>query len=1265
MQLIASGPDIPDTLLQAHEEGRVVFFCGAGISRPAGLPAFKGLVDAIYKGVGDSPIGPEKAAYERKQYDVALGLLEHRITGQHRAVRESLAKALQPKRWPKGATDTHEALLHLAHDRERKLRLVTTNFDLLFEKAVKRLKRSINTFAAPMLPVPKNRWNGLVYLHGILPSRPDADALNRLVVTSGGFGLAYLTERWAARFVSELFRNYVVCFVGYSIDDPVLRYMMDALAADRMLGEVTPQAFAFGDYSPDKKEQKQAEWESKGVTPILYETPSDEDHSALHRSLKTWADVYRDGILGKERIVLQYALARPSGSTPQDDFVGRMLWALSDRTGLPAKRFAEFVPAPPLDWLEAFSKERYRHADLLRFGVPPQSDLDDSLQFSFIDRPTPYPLAPQMTVAPYGLADSRWDAVMFHLAGWLVRHLNNPKLILWLAKRGGRLHGKLAGMVERKLDELARLERDGKSDELDSIRKESPDAIPWPVLRPLWRLFVTNTIQSARQSLVLYRWKDNLRREGLTASMRLQLRQLLAPKVMLREPLRWGRQEHEDGEAVRLRDLVDWELVLAADNVRHFLDNDVRSIEQWPSYLASLLEDFQQLLRDALDLRRELGEDDREDLSHWDLPSIGPHWQNRKGHRDWVALVELLRDAWLAVWEDDPARAAQVAQGWFLLPYAYFKRLALFAASHDGCIPPEQWVEWLVSEDAWCLWEDKTKRESLRLIVLQGSRLTSPAQARLETAILSGPPRGMYREGLSPEVWKDIVDDSVWLRLAKLQASEAQLGPEAAARLKALSAANPAWRLAEDERDEFASWMSGTGDPGFKDFCEMVEAPRGRAELAEWLRKPPPAEYPRYQDDWKERCRTDFDTCAGALQDVAADGEWPAHRWREALQAWQTEDLATRSWDEVHSLVEDIPENVLKDIVRSVSSWLKVLSKSLQRHESVFLELCRRILELPSESEDLEDPVFRAINHPVGHVTEAMLNLWFNRKPNDGDGIPEHLKPIFTELCDIAVPRFRHGRVLLASRVIPLFRVDRAWTEAHLLPFFDWTADSGEAQAVWRGFLWSPRIYDPLLTAIQRQFLGTTSHYRALGESAENFIALLTFAALEPPDGYETKDLRCAFAELPQEGLDNAARMLVQALDAADNRREDYWTYRIRPFWQDIWPKSLEHASKKISDSLAQVCILTGGCFPEAVEFFSDWLMPVDHLDVVDDLSKSGLPKQFPEPSLRLLDAIVKNQQWPPNELKACLEVIGSADSTLMQDHRYKRLIDYSRLRGL
>src|SRR5882762_7167354 len=97
MQFIANGPDIPDALLQDHEEGRVVFFCGAGISYPAGLPGFKGLVDEIYGLVGTTRTAIEQETYERSQFDATLDLLERRLPGQRLAVRKALAKALQPK----------------------------------------------------------------------------------------------------------------------------------------------------------------------------------------------------------------------------------------------------------------------------------------------------------------------------------------------------------------------------------------------------------------------------------------------------------------------------------------------------------------------------------------------------------------------------------------------------------------------------------------------------------------------------------------------------------------------------------------------------------------------------------------------------------------------------------------------------------------------------------------------------------------------------------------------------------------------------------------------------------------------------------------------------------------------------------------------------------------------------------------------------------------------------------------------------------------
>jgi hypothetical protein len=56
-------------------------------------------------------------------------------------------------------------------------------------------------------------------------------------------------------------------------------------------------------------------------------------------------------------------------------------------------------------------------------------------------------------------------------------------------------------------------------------------------------------------------------------------------------------------------------------------------------------------------------------------------------------------------------------------------------------------------------------------------------QTRLESTILAGPPRGIYRGDFDADRWQRIVTKSVWLRLAKLETSGCVLGALAAARL--------------------------------------------------------------------------------------------------------------------------------------------------------------------------------------------------------------------------------------------------------------------------------------------------------------------------------------------------------------------------------------------------------------------------------------------------------------------------------------------------
>lgn len=1278
MQFLANGPDIPETLLQAHEEGRVVFFCGAGISYPAGLPGFGGLVDRIYADLGAVRSDLEDEAYQKEKYDATLDLLEQRYPGSAGAVREALAKSLNPNFRLRGSTATHEALLELGRCRTGALRLVTTNFDRIFERAATRRKHTLTSYCAPMLPIPKSsRWDGVVYLHGQIPQNANAAALRRLVVTSGDFGLAYLIERWASRFVTELFRSFTVCFIGYSINDPVLRYMMDALAADRRLGEFTPEAYAFGECKPGNEAKTDIEWRAKQVRPILYEVPvGTHDHSMLHKSLRLWAETYRDGVLGKERIVANYALARPSASTRQDNFVGRMLWAIAHDSGLPAKLFANFNPVPSLEWLDAFSKPVFTHQDLIRFGVDPRPIVDDKLTFSLVDRPAPYALSPNMRLAAGGSSTSNWDPVMMQIAEWLMRHLNSPKLILWMAKHGGRLHLQVEWLIENQLDRFAKLEKEGKLSELDEIRLQAPDAIPSPDMIKFWRLLLSGRVKATWRNIDVFQWRQRLSRHGLTVTLRFELREILSPKVLLREPFRWEEDDEEGTVAVtaQLRKRIDWELVLAGEHVGSHLRD--RTGDSWKKALPALVEDLQQLLLDALDLLKDLGEADaKNDRSVWDLPSISAHWQNR-GFRDWTTLIELLRDAWDERRLFNPQQARPIAQAWFDIPYPTFKRLALYAASVDGGIADKRWVDWLTSDGSWWLWATDTMREVLRLLVLRGSDMGKRELGRLELAVLQGPPRDMYVEDITPDRWQDIVTRAVWLRLAKLRHSGATLSPLSQLRFDEISNAHPSWKLAVNERDEFSSWMSGTGDPDFEDQREVEVAPLKLSLLQEWLKKPQSGNRFNHEDNWRHLCRTHFYRSFAALRNLAKEGHWPASRWREALQGWSEEGAISRSIRYAPPLLLEMPADLLNELLGTLSWWVQAASKAKSPHEAELIALVRRIIsaskgQLKDEPESVDwqiwEPVMEAINHPVGQAIQALLNIWFAREPNDNDGLPEDLSNLFSLVCDTNIDLYQHGRVVLAANLIALFRVDRSWTILHMLPLFSWTiANRREAKGAWEGFLWSPRLHGPLLTAFKDDFLATASHYADLGNHRRQFAAFLTYAGLTPLEGFTQADFRRAVAHLPQEALGEMAQALSQAQEGSGGQKEDYWRNRLHPFWKEVWPKSADLVSPGISELLARVCIAAGNEFPSAVKAMIHWLSPTDQPHFILHLfSESGLCSIFPDTALLLLGALINAESWPTEDLLKCLEQIGNAKPTLKEHGTYRRLDEhYRRKRG-
>jgi hypothetical protein len=304
MRFLPDGPDIPDDLIAAQEDGETIFVCGAGVSKTADLPLFRGLVEGAYRKLGeDWELDPaEREGMKLREYDRVLRCLERRLAAsdlpRQQGMRERIRSAVRDTLSPPEDADlsNHLALLKLSRDSEGRTRLLTTNFDTLFERAwFDQHHTRIPSHAGPAMPRPKvSNFEGVLHLHGRLAdARAELElAETDLVLTSAEFGDAYLRSGWASRYVYDLVRTHTLVLVGYQADDPPMRYLLEALEADRDRYPDLQEVYAFASCSPGADAVTKALWQAKGVKPILYPTDN-VDHSSLYQTLREWKQ-YQD-----------------------------------------------------------------------------------------------------------------------------------------------------------------------------------------------------------------------------------------------------------------------------------------------------------------------------------------------------------------------------------------------------------------------------------------------------------------------------------------------------------------------------------------------------------------------------------------------------------------------------------------------------------------------------------------------------------------------------------------------------------------------------------------------------------------------------------------------------------------------------------------------------------------------------------------------------------------------------------------------------------
>jgi len=290
------GIAFPGDLIKALREDNLVIFAGAGVSmgEPARLPNFLELADRIAQGTGQS--------YDKKKdtIDRFLGKLSSRGINVH----QKAAYLLDSK--DKKSTPLHKYLISLFGN-PTKIRIVTTNFDTLFESALNDELgiNQVRVFEGPSLPL-GNSFSGIVHIHGSILHPGE------MVLTDQDFGQAYITRGWASRFLVDLFLSRVTLFIGYSHDDIVLQYLARALPVESS----SKRFVLFGE-----KEGDLSKWNLLGIQPILFHQKKPSDFCALTEGIRLLSKSMTAGFIDSRNRLISIAKLEPPQNIEDVDFV--------------------------------------------------------------------------------------------------------------------------------------------------------------------------------------------------------------------------------------------------------------------------------------------------------------------------------------------------------------------------------------------------------------------------------------------------------------------------------------------------------------------------------------------------------------------------------------------------------------------------------------------------------------------------------------------------------------------------------------------------------------------------------------------------------------------------------------------------------------------------------------------------------------------------------------------------------------------------------
>lgn len=1213
-KLIPEGPEIPEVLLNELEDGKVVFFCGAGISMgpESKLPSFKKLVCQIYRSNNLIPSEVEKNKLKNNSWDKALDLLENRLGKKQ--LRETVIKLLSKP--PQGKLSLHKALIELSKN-ETGLRLVTTNFDNRFVEAGVD-KNMVDV--APKLPIPKfYDWSSLVHLHGSISLGGEDSSL---VLTSADFGLGYSTERWAVRFVTELFRTFTVVFVGYDLNDLPLQYIIDALAKKRESEEQVKKVYAFADYDglDDSMSIVSKKWESKNVIPIVYNKK--ENYRLLRDTIIEWAHLKRNPNKYRSEIAInemKHAMSNLEGYASK-----RVLWALQDPVA--AKTLAdkpaefdenEFVKIER--WLNIFSKGNLLHNNAS--GISQIASDQTQTKNLIID------------YGPWMIDPKTIDQIQRHLAVWMAKHLHVPQLLTWVLNNESRLHPSFRQEVQWRLSE-------NKPKLTDRLQL-------------LWTIFIyTSFDDQLANSWTCHHYesasKDERQRIEEKVIALIKPRLAVFPGAVIGKYL-FPQGKKNPATNQLIDDCAHIQLISCPKEIFYKYSKILEN--------SSFLYRFAETLTEYLELALQLIEKD--DFGYSKSPflwrSIAEHEQNWDG-APCTKLIDLVRDSYFEIIHEgrlraDRPRTDNLLNRWVASKHTLFKRLALHALAENTKSDISLVKNLLLKNQAKGLWCLEMRREVLRFFRKAGNRMPRNLRFEIEGAILAGPKLKKVKD---PFYNPERICCEKALRLYKLQVSGVKLNKKK----KVLAdKAAPCRDNVGNDQDEFLTLPAKARTESYKEIAlkNLVNGSVNDIRVAMEENE---------INDYEFRILLGLRSAkvVSALRYLSKDGKWLNVYWEKLLWYLGTasnQNNNVKMNKHVASIIAPAPDKFFSEFSLAASTFvLRIAHECITNEETTFKILWTRAWTMKQDiqpNNKSQDPITSALLHPEGKLAEAALIRLEKQKSVADKGIPSEVKSYFDAI--VSETDGHQGRIMLMTQLHHLFTIDLDWTQEHLIEPLH-KVQSNKSTDLWSAFGWSPRLDRGLFQSLKSPLLKIITKPDHEFEFIQRLRRLLISVYIDLPNELSKQDILDVVRVISNEGLTSLLDGLTRRFSENSKDSKLVWQEEVYPWLLEFWPKASSRNTIETSEAILSMLVECDDAFPEAAMWSLDYLRSYKG-DALQELTEKDYAKSYPDEMLQILNKIIEDKTLDSLNrvnLKNLLDEMRESNNEVSNDPKFQRL---------